>query len=249
MARCNCNSQTCSCVIIPGANVSVNGAGTVANPYVIAMSSGGGGGGGGGWEPGDLKEVAYASTPAGWLECLGQAVSRTTYPELFNRIGTMYGIGDGVATFNLPSYTGRFRVGAGGSYMVGATGGSATVTIGVGNLPPHTHAMDHTHSISHDHPSFNTGSGGGHTHKLQITTNDKDKDYNSNNAVSAGAASGGRENAGPVETSGTHTHTINVPGHSGTSGGSSRNATGSTGSGQPLNNLPPYRVTRVLIKT
>lgn len=38
----------------------------------------------------------------GYLLANGQAVSRSTYKTLFNRIGTVYGIGDGTTTFNLP---------------------------------------------------------------------------------------------------------------------------------------------------
>lgn len=39
----------------------------------------------------------------GWLECNGQAVSRTTYADLYAKIGTKYGAGNGSTTFNLPS--------------------------------------------------------------------------------------------------------------------------------------------------
>ena len=42
------------------------------------------------------------TVPAGWLVANGQAVSRTTYSELFALIGTTYGTGDGSTTFNLP---------------------------------------------------------------------------------------------------------------------------------------------------
>lgn len=41
-----------------------------------------------------------------WLT--GQAVSRTTYANLFNVYGTMFGSGDGSTTFNLPNYNGRY---------------------------------------------------------------------------------------------------------------------------------------------
>jgi len=37
-----------------------------------------------------------------YLLCDGRAVSRTTYDELFAKIGTAYGAGDGSTTFNLP---------------------------------------------------------------------------------------------------------------------------------------------------
>lgn len=39
----------------------------------------------------------------GWLQCNGQAVSRTTYATLFSTIGTTFGVGDGSTTFNLPN--------------------------------------------------------------------------------------------------------------------------------------------------
>lgn len=52
---------------------------------------------------GFVKETADDVVPDGWLECNGQAVSRTTYSELFNLIGTTYGVGDGSTTFNLPA--------------------------------------------------------------------------------------------------------------------------------------------------
>ena len=45
---------------------------------------------------------AGATSPTGWLLCNGQAVSRTSYPRLFEAIGTTYGNGDGSTTFNVP---------------------------------------------------------------------------------------------------------------------------------------------------
>ncbi|GIG88103.1 phage tail protein [Plantactinospora endophytica] len=62
--------------------------------------------------------VAYASVvdqssppPDGWLLCDGRAVSRERYSVLFKVIGTVHGAGDGVVTFNLPDYRGRFQRG------------------------------------------------------------------------------------------------------------------------------------------
>ena len=54
--------------------------------------------------------AAYSvnTPPAGWLECDGQAISRTTYANLFGRIGTSFGVGDGATTFNLPDLRGEF---------------------------------------------------------------------------------------------------------------------------------------------
>jgi microcystin-dependent protein len=52
--------------------------------------------------------VAVATVPTGYLECNGNAVSRTTYAALFAIIGTNYGTGNGSSTFNLPDLRGEF---------------------------------------------------------------------------------------------------------------------------------------------
>lgn len=46
--------------------------------------------------------------PTGWLECNGDAISRTVYSDLFSVIGTTFGVGDGSTTFNLPDLRGEF---------------------------------------------------------------------------------------------------------------------------------------------
>ena len=43
-----------------------------------------------------------SSLPTGFLECNGQAVSRSTYSALFAIVGTTYGAGNGSSTFNVP---------------------------------------------------------------------------------------------------------------------------------------------------
>lgn len=50
---------------------------------------------------------AEADIPSFALICDGSAVSRTTYSDLFDEIGTTYGSGDGSTTFNLPDLRGR----------------------------------------------------------------------------------------------------------------------------------------------
>ena len=54
------------------------------------------------------------NTMDGFLLCNGQAVSRTTYANLFAAIGTNFGSGDGSTTFNVPDYRGCFLRGLGG---------------------------------------------------------------------------------------------------------------------------------------
>ncbi len=56
---------------------------------------------------GTVLDFAGTTAPDGWLMCFGQAVSRTTYANLFAKIGTIYGAGDGSTTFNLPDCRGR----------------------------------------------------------------------------------------------------------------------------------------------
>ena len=49
-----------------------------------------------------------SSSPKGWLFCNGAAVSRATYADLFEKIGTSFGAGDGSTTFNVPDLRGVF---------------------------------------------------------------------------------------------------------------------------------------------
>ena len=53
------------------------------------------------------------SEPAGFLKCDGQAVSRSTYADLFALIGSAYGDGDHSTTFNVPDFRGRSPIGIG----------------------------------------------------------------------------------------------------------------------------------------
>ena len=97
------------------------------------------------------------TAPSGWLECNGQAVSRSTYSDLFAIVGVTYGAGDGSTTFNVPDLAGRVIMGEGGNTVgrtpadlesIGDTGGSQTVTLVIDNLPSHTHeTFDNAHGI------------------------------------------------------------------------------------------------------
>jgi microcystin-dependent protein len=115
---------------------------------------------------------AYAGTaaPAGWLLCYGQAISRTTYADLFAITSTTYGSGDGSTTFNVPDLRGRVVAGQddmGGSSAnrltnqsgglngdtLGASGGSETNTLATANLPAHLHAAGTLLMPNHGHPA------------------------------------------------------------------------------------------------
>jgi microcystin-dependent protein len=57
---------------------------------------------------GAVEAFAMSTAPSGWLACNGAAISRTTYATLFAAIGTTFGTGDGVTTFNVPDVRGYF---------------------------------------------------------------------------------------------------------------------------------------------
>lgn len=57
---------------------------------------------------GCVVSFAVNTPPTGWLAASGQAVSRNIYARLFSRIGTTFGAGDGISTFNLPDARGEF---------------------------------------------------------------------------------------------------------------------------------------------
>lgn len=106
----------------------------------------------------------YSSTiPNGWLLCNGQAISRTTYSDLFDLIGTTYGLGDNSSTFNIPNINEKFIFGVDSTnaYGLGLTslnlsGGANTQTLGITHLPSHSHdgstgslaIASHTHNLT-----------------------------------------------------------------------------------------------------
>ena len=53
-------------------------------------------------------QAAELATPKNHLYCNGDAVSRNGYADLFAKVGTTYGVGDGSTTFNLPDMRGYF---------------------------------------------------------------------------------------------------------------------------------------------
>lgn len=59
-------------------------------------------------DAGEVGFFARNTPPPGWLKANGAALSRTTYAGLFAAIGTTFGAGDGVSTFNLPDLRGEF---------------------------------------------------------------------------------------------------------------------------------------------
>ena len=95
--------------------------------------------------------IPYGSqnnVPSNWKICDGSEVSRTTYADLFNVIGTSYGAGDGSTTFNLPNKRGRVSVGLDSSQTefstIGKKGGEKTHQLKEEELPSHAHTVKGT---------------------------------------------------------------------------------------------------------
>lgn len=103
--------------------------------------------------------IMYAMpiAPTGWLPCDGRTVLIADWPDLFAIIGTTYG-GNGTSNFIVPDMRGHFPIGTSPTYPLnGVPTGTATRTLSVANLPPHSHNMNHSHTTpSHTHPGLET---------------------------------------------------------------------------------------------
>lgn len=106
---------------------------------------------------GSYAMFAADSVPAGYLDCDGQAVSRTDYAELFSVIGTDYGVGDGSTTFNVPYFVGYSPMGAGSITPI-----STTLGVG-GTLGEYDHTLTEDEIPEHDHGITDPG----HFHRVQ----------------------------------------------------------------------------------
>lgn len=88
---------------------------------------------------GVVKQFAGSVAPAGYFICDGAAKSRSTYAGLFAIIGTIYGIGDGSTTFNIPNMQTRVPVGYSSGDdtfgTLGNSGGEKTHTLVTAEVP------------------------------------------------------------------------------------------------------------------
>jgi microcystin-dependent protein len=134
-----------------------------------------------------------SSIPTGFLECNGQAVSQSTYADLFAIIGTTYG-DPGGGNFNVPDLQDNVPVGKSPGKALASTGGANTVavtasgnvagstanaTLSTPQLAPHSHPGGGNAANAHENFNFGganrffspsstggAGSGGGHSHNM-----------------------------------------------------------------------------------
>ena len=116
------------------------------------------------------------SAPTGFVKANGSLLSRASYPTLWAYAQTFlttevnwaagfvgyFTAGNGSTTFRIPNLDGRALFGAGGSAILGASGGSSTVTLTANQMPKHTHNVSEG--------SLNPVHGGGLTSGDDMTT-------------------------------------------------------------------------------
>lgn len=149
-------------------------------------------------KPGMTMMWPTSTVPVGYLECAGQAVSRTTYAALFAVIGTSFGSGDGSNTFNIPDMRGEFA--RGWDHGRGIDTGRA-----VGSWQDEAF-KSHGHTAS-------TGSAGAHSHDTKVggDSNNVRPDTPTNAITMAGNSAGsGTTGSGQIVEAGSHTHTVTV---------------------------------------
>lgn len=130
-----------------------------------------------GSKTGMVMQFAGNVAPDGWLICDGSAISRTTYSNLFNVIGTTYGDGDGSTTFNIPNLIYRQLgttspvKGTGKSLGLfdGTTTGSLTTNAGANTLKVYDEYVDE------DLPQTSSSGSLSSPNKVFGLTTDKDK--------------------------------------------------------------------------
>ena len=182
---------------------------------------------------GVMMPYAGSSPPTGWLLCYGQAVLRANYSGLYAAIGTTYGSGDGMTTFNLPDLRGRITVGL--DNMGGTAAGrvaAATSLAVTGGTETHNHT------------------GGNHTHTTGDHTLTVDEMPSHAHSIGLASAGGGGPAAPPAASNGSGIVAWGSTSNIGNGAAHNHGATGSAGAVATTSNsgMNPYLVTSYIIK-
>ena len=169
------------------------------------------------WFTGCTSNGTTAQLP--WITCDGSAVSRTTYPYLYQAIGTTWGIGDGTTTFNVPDLRNRARVsvfpstplltnavsGITGS-TVGSSSAAESTTLTSAQIPAHNHPA-YIRDPGHSHIIDATGGGGNQTGNTRGTTPANTGTSTTNVRVNSGVGGTGTDDVTSNNTGGGGAHT------------------------------------------
>ena len=88
----------------------------------------------------EIRIFSFNFPPDGWALCDGQSLPIDPNQALFALLGTVYG-GNGETTFALPDLRGRVPIHRSAGHVLGETAGVSSVTLGVAQLPQHTHTL------------------------------------------------------------------------------------------------------------
>jgi microcystin-dependent protein len=124
---------------------------------------------------GQIQPFGFNFAPRGWALCNGQLMAISQNTALFSLLGTTYG-GNGTSTFALPDLRGRvpmkFGTPPGGpTYDQGEQAGVETVTLGINEMPLHTHAFSGTSALANNKEPV-AGSAYAHSAKAGVTSPD-----------------------------------------------------------------------------
>lgn len=116
----------------------------------------------------EVRIVGFNFPPRGWAQCDGQILPINQNQSLYSLLGTTYG-GDGRTSFALPDLRGRtpIHVGSsnGTSHRQGQKGGEENITLGVGEMPQHSHTVQGTSTNASTAVPNNTLLAAGNTGK------------------------------------------------------------------------------------
>lgn len=174
---------------------------------------------------GMVAPFAGASAPTGWLLCNGDTVPNGsgTVQSVTANFSDLYGVlaGNYGGAGKLPDLRGNAVIGVSASYGIGVGGGSATRSLGVSNLPAHTHTVSETSTGAYSFETtinqYSAGSGS----SWRVKTDSQGGGYTYNNFQSAP----------------NHTHSVSVSG-----GGNG------TASGDAFSVMQPYLPLNYIIK-
>ena len=95
--------------------------------------------------------------PSGSVIPSGKELNRTTFSKLFNRIGTLYGSGNGSTTFNVPNYLGLFLRGSSNSNYITISGRVQPSGYILDRVAAHVHTFG---PVYDEYSGDNSGNGG-----------------------------------------------------------------------------------------